>query len=130
VLGVPDQELLVYDGDGSSRTYRGQYMLCAIGVSGFRTYGHRKPILPQAANVCVIRRVGLRDKLRLKAAVFAGTHLSSPHVLSESAQVLEFSAAGPLPMQADGEARWIAPDRFPVRLTLVPDAVPALRSRH
>lgn len=128
LFGVPEQELRVISYAGEAETVVDRFMLCAVGVSGYRSYGAGKPILPTDANLCGIQRVGLRGKLRLKRLVYAGAHLADPAVFSRSVREVTIRTDQALPMQLDGEASRLSPKNFPVRCSIVPGVIRVLRS--
>ena len=94
--------------------WQGQFLLCAMGVSGRRTYGANKPILPDSDNVCAIRQMPLLRKLQLKDPITRGEHRKFPEALFCSASRLEIAYSGKLLVQMDGEAELLLPADFPL----------------
>lgn len=96
--------------------YEGRFLLSAMGVSGRRTYGAAKPILPDDDNVCAVRQMPLLRKLALKGPIAAGQHRKFPEALLFSADALEIRYAAPILVQMDGEAHPLTPADFPLRM--------------
>jgi diacylglycerol kinase family enzyme len=93
-------------------------LLVAIGVSGRRTYGGGIAILPEEGNLCIVERLGLFGKMALKGRLLRGTHLGHPRVRSLKVLRLMLTIERPLPIQVDGEARWLSPEESPVTVHL------------
>ncbi|MFP4431168.1 MAG: diacylglycerol/lipid kinase family protein [Spirochaetaceae bacterium] len=89
-------------------------ILIAVGVSGGRTYGGGIAILPDDGNLCFVEHLGLIGKLALKRRLLRGTHLGHPKVHSHKIARLILTAERPIPIQIDGEARWLSPEEGPV----------------
>lgn len=93
-------------------------ILIAIGVSGSRTYGGGIAILPGEENLCLVEHLGLIGKIALKGRLLRGTHLDHPKVRSYKIARLILTAERPIPIQIDGEARWLSPEEGPVAVHL------------
>jgi diacylglycerol kinase family enzyme len=83
-------------------------------------------VLPGHENMCVIGRVGLGEKMRLKKLFFQGRHVDLPITRMLSAGAAEIGYGSRMPIQFDGEARWLDSHDFPVRLEVVGRAVRVL----
>jgi len=129
IVRLRDSRVTWTTADTESETLEGRIVVCAVGVSGFRTYGDHKPILPGFENVCLIETTGPLGKIKLKAMVYNGTHSRRPEVHMASASAVRFDYDGRLPLQFDGEAVWLTADSFPVTLEVVPDSVPVLQMK-
>ncbi len=103
-------------GNAPAGSWTGEFLLAAMGVSGRRTYGSNKPILPGDENVCAIRQMPLLRKLALKGPIASGRHREFPEALLFSADTLEIRYADRLLVQMDGEAERLAPEDFPLRI--------------
>lgn len=101
--------------------------IVAMGVSGQRTYGDHMRVLPGEENVCLIDQIGVIRKLQLKRQFFAGEHVREPVVSMQRLSRLTIRYAGRLPLQCDGEARWLEPAHFPLQMELLERAVQVLR---
>jgi diacylglycerol kinase family enzyme len=93
-------------------------ILIAIGVSGRRTYGGGIAILPGDENLCLVEHLGLIGKMTLKGRLLRGTHIGHPKVRSYKIARLTLTAERPVPIQIDGEARWLSPEEGPVAVHL------------
>lgn len=115
------------DGDGAELLLPERARsIVAVGVSGHRTYGDHMRVLPGDENVCVIDQIGVVRKLQLKRQFYAGEHVHEPVVNMHRFRELSVGYAGRLPLQCDGEARWIAQEHFPIRLLVRQRAVQVL----
>jgi diacylglycerol kinase family enzyme len=103
-------------------------LLTAMGVSGGRTYGSHKKILPDTRNVCAIRQMSLFRKLSLKGLFNTGGHTEKPEAILCNAARLEFRYAYPLLAQMDGETVRLEPEDFPVSIELTEPAIPLLKA--
>ncbi len=113
----PPRDMLIIAKDAQGKEtarYDGLFLLVAMGVSGCRTYGSNKPILPDADTVCAVRQMPLMQKLALKTRVAKGLHRSHPAVCLFSADTLEIHYSGKLLVQMDGEAELLQPEDFPL----------------
>lgn len=99
---------------GDSSTVEGEFLLCAMGVSGRRCYGAHKPILPDDDNVCAIRQMPLLRKLQLKNPITKGLHRRFPEAVFLTADRLKFEYQGKLLVQMDGEAEELSAADFPL----------------
>lgn len=100
--------------------------LVAMGVSGRRTYGDHMKVLPDDRNVCIVTQIGVRDKIRMKRLFYEGLHVDEPITTMAELAELTVEYGGRLPMQLDGEATWLEPAEFPVRLKVIPRGVRVL----
>jgi diacylglycerol kinase family enzyme len=102
--------------------------LVVMGASGNRTYGDHMRVLPGEENVCVIERAGLLEKLRMKQLFYEGRHVDEPITAMYRLQRLAAEYSGTLPLQYDGEARYLNADDFPLTMEAVRSAVRVLTS--
>ena len=110
-------EIRGFDARGAATaTHSGKFLLAAMGISGWRTYGSNKPILPDEDNVCLIRQMSLLRKLILKGPIAAGHHRGLPEAELFSADALEISYSHPILMQTDGETQSLVAEDFPFRM--------------
>ncbi len=112
--------------DGTREEVSGRFMLIAMGLSGRRTYGGEKPVLPGEENLCAFPQVGIVRKVALKQMLYAGTHALQPETLMRSVRKVSIHFEGRLPLQADGESTWLAPENFPVVMEILDPRVPIL----
>lgn len=98
--------------------YEGQFLLLAFGVSGRRTYGSNKPILPDDDNVCTVRQMPFLRKMKLKTPIASGRHREFPEAILFSAHSLEVQYASRTLVQMDGEDNELEPEDFPLRFEL------------
>ncbi len=98
-------------------------LVTAVGVSGNRSYGSGKPVLPGEENLCMIGALSLPRKLAMKKALYAGTHPGRPGVRMVSVTRVSLWYPDRLCMQIDGETTWLEPHEFPVHIELHPHMV-------
>jgi diacylglycerol kinase family enzyme len=108
-------------------SFREKLLLLAMGVSGHRTYGSQKHILPDDRNVCAIKQTKLHRKLVIKNQVDKGTHAGIPETILCNAHRIEFSSAYPILAQMDGESVLLQPDDFPAVMELTAPVIPLLK---
>ena len=109
--------IVARDADGAElRRREGEFLLVAMGVSGNRTYGSNKPILPDADNVCAVSQMPLLRKLKLKGPMTTGRIREFPEAGLFSAESLEIAYAERILVQMDGEAELLVAEDFPLRI--------------
>ena len=106
---------------------REKLLLLAMGISGKRSYGAQKKILPDDRNVCGIKQMPLLRKLVLKELFSKGTHIHKPEAILCNARKVEFSALYPMLAQMDGEAVLLEKQDFPAVIELTKDIIPVLQ---
>jgi diacylglycerol kinase family enzyme len=117
-------------GDGpEERTLRETVLLLAMGVSGHRTYGSNKLVLPDDRNVCLVRQMSLLRKLALKGLFSNGTHVDKPESLLFNARRVEFRGEYPILAQMDGETVLLHPEDFPAAIELTEPLIPVLKKQ-
>jgi len=102
-------------------------LLLAVGISGHRTYGSQKKILPDDRNVCALKQMPLLRKLALKGLFATGTHADKPEAILFNARRVEFSGEYPILAQMDGEAVLLQKEDFPAVMELTEPVIPVLR---
>ena len=115
-------------GDQGVRSFREKLLLLAVGVSGHRTYGSQKKILPDDRNVCALKQMPLLRKLALKGLFSAGTHIDKPEAILFSARRVEFSGEHPILAQMDGESVLLQREDFPAAIELTEPVIPVLKN--
>ena len=128
IVGVSPMTIRWSDDDGEVHEERRRFIMCVFGVSGTRTYGDHKPILPGFENFCAIERTGVIGKIRLKGRLYRGEHGSSPLVYMKTASRLVVEYDARVPLQIDGETRWLTAEDFPLEIELHNNSVPVLRA--
>lgn len=108
-------------------SFREKLLLLAMGVSGFRTYGAQKRILPDARNVCAVKQMPIHRKLVIKNQVDKGTHVNNPEANLFNAHRLEITGSRSILAQMDGEAIPLQPEDFPAALELTAPVIPILK---
>jgi diacylglycerol kinase family enzyme len=132
IYTVGPLELRALDGEGRDLpegSFRRNLLLLAMGVSGHRSYGSGKKILPDDRNVCAVMQMPLLRKLALKDLFTYGTHIDKPETILFSASRLEFSGLYPILAQMDGETVLLRPENFPAAIELTPPLIPVLKLR-
>jgi diacylglycerol kinase family enzyme len=95
-------------------------LLFAVGVSGHRTYGSNKPILPDGDNACAVLQMPLLRKLALKGRISSGHHrgLDVVRLFSATRFVLDHPEA--ILLQCDGEVYRLEKADFPLEMEVTP----------
>jgi diacylglycerol kinase family enzyme len=121
-------EVTAFDGTGRKVTsFREPLLLLAVGVSGRRTYGSRKHILPDERNVCAVKQMPLLRKVALKGLFTTGEHIHKDESILFTADRVEFRGEHPILAQRDGEAVLLTPEDFPAVIELTEPAIPVLK---
>ena len=107
-------------------SFREKLLLLAMGISGNRTYGSNKKILPDERNVCGIKQMPLLRKIALKDLLLTGKHAGRPEAMLFNAHRLEFTSRHPILAQMDGEAVLLQPADFPAAIELSEKVIPCL----
>jgi diacylglycerol kinase family enzyme len=116
------------DGQGGEVcSFREKLLLLAVGISGHRTYGSQKKILPDDRNVCALKQMPLLRKLALKGLFATGTHADKPEAMLFNARRIEFSGEHPMLAQMDGETVLLQKEDFPAVMELTEPVIPVLR---
>ncbi|MDR2103747.1 MAG: diacylglycerol kinase, partial [Treponema sp.] len=125
---VGPMEVRAFDDSlGEFRSFQERVLLLAVGVSGNRTYGSRKHILPDGRNVCVVRQMPLLRKLALKGLFTTGEHINKPESQLFSARRVEFRGEEPILAQMDGETVLLQREDYPAAIELTEPAIPILK---
>jgi diacylglycerol kinase family enzyme len=109
------------------QSFREKVLLLAVGVSGHRTYGSHKRILPDDRNVCVVRQMPLLRKLALKGLFTTGEHITKEESKLFNAGRVEFRGEHPILAQMDGETVLLRPEDYPAAIELTGPAIPILK---
>jgi diacylglycerol kinase family enzyme len=128
IYTVGPMEVRAYDETGKTvESFAEQVLLLAVGVSGRRTYGSRKKILPDDRNVCVVRQMPLFRKIALKGLFASGEHAAKPESRLFSARRVEFRGENPILAQMDGETTLLEPEDFPAAIEITEPAIPVVK---
>ena len=121
-------EVRAWDAKGREvRFFRGDLLLLAMGVSGRRTYGSNKPILPDDDDVCMVRQMPFLRKLVVKGPLTTGRHRGIPEVDLFSAARVEIGFRLRALVQMDGEVERLEPGDFPVVFERTEPAIRVIR---
>jgi diacylglycerol kinase family enzyme len=112
---------------GEVRSFREKLLLLAVGISGHRTYGSQKKILPDDRNICAVKQMSLLRKLALKGLFTTGTHINKPEAILFNAHRVEFSGAYPILAQMDGETVLLQREDFPAVIEMTERVIPILK---
>lgn len=112
--------------NGEEERIAGRFMLFAVGVSGHRSYGDHKWILPGDENICGIERTSLKNKLKIKKLFYEGNHGRREEVHFWKSDYLIIDYPVKIPMQMDGEAVWLGPENFPLTIEVIPPCLSIL----
>jgi diacylglycerol kinase family enzyme len=125
---VGPMDVRAFDGTGRVvESFREPLLLLAVGASGYRTYGSRKRILPDARNVCGVKQMPLLRKVALKGLFTTGEHVDKPESILFTADRVEFRGEYPILAQMDGETVLLTPEDFPAVIELTEPAIPVLK---
>lgn len=112
------------DGNGE---LSGQFLLVAMGISGHRSYGDGKKVLPGPENLCAMRNTNLKRRLALRRTFYEGGHVNEPEAEVRSVQKVVVNYDGKIPLQFDGESLWLEPGDFPLTMTVEAGILNCLR---
>jgi diacylglycerol kinase family enzyme len=126
IYGIRPMRVELAADDGTRETLEDDYLLFLAGVSGRRTYGGNKRILPGDENVCAVRTANLSRKLEIKGLFYTGEHRSLPEVDLRTARRAVVHYDGKIPLQVDGEAVWLRPENFPLSFEVIDPIIPIL----
>lgn len=101
--------------------------MVVFGVSGNRSYGCGKLILPNEANLCVVQDMHLLKRLATKQLFCDGEHGRLNEVRFFQADSVTFHSDVRVPLQVDGEVTWLEPQSFPLEMSLHREVLPVLR---
>jgi diacylglycerol kinase family enzyme len=125
---VGPMDVWAYDETGRMvESFAEKVLLLAVGISGRRTYGSRKKILPDDRNVCVVRQMPLFRKIALKGLFASGEHAAKPESKLFSARRVEFRGENPILAQMDGETTLLEPKDFPAAIEITEPAIPVVK---
>ena len=113
--------------DGRVEQVSGKYVLAAFGVSGHRSYGNHKWILPGEENLCAILDRSFGKKLQLKNLLYTGKHVHQEGVLVRKARGVRLHYDASLFLQYDGEAIRLEKENFPCSIEIVPTRIRTLK---
>jgi len=102
--------------------------MVVVGISGARTYGGHLPVLPGRENVCLVGRMGVLKKIRVKKLFYLGKHGELPEVSFYRAHKVDIAYNGRIPMQLDGELTWLDARDFPVSMQILEPKIKVLRN--
>ncbi|MDR3333782.1 MAG: diacylglycerol kinase [Treponema sp.] len=125
---VGQMEVRALDERGVELTsFKETVLLMAVGVSGHRSYGSHKRILPDDRNVCVVKQMSLGRKIALKGLFTTGTHIDKPESFLFNANRVAFRGQHPILAQMDGETVLLGPADFPAVIELTEPVIPILK---
>lgn len=102
--------------DAERFTINGKFLLLAVGADGRRTYGSHQLILPDENNVCLIEKMSLLRKIKLKTPIVSGEHKKFPEVILAQSSELTVYYDETILMQMDGESVKLEPEDFPLHI--------------
>jgi diacylglycerol kinase family enzyme len=127
VYTVGEMEAQFFDeNSGLIDTLRQKMLLLAVGVSGKRTYGSHKWILPDSRNVCAVKQMPLLRKVALKDLFTTGGHIHKPESTLYNASRVVFSTVNPILAQMDGETVLLENADYPGTIELTEPCIPIL----
>jgi diacylglycerol kinase family enzyme len=128
IYKVGPMEISAYNETGAeTERFTENVLLLAVGVSGRRTYGSHKKILPDDRNVCVVRQMPLLRKIVLKGLFSTGEHINKPESRLFSAHRVEFRGQNPILAQMDGETTLLEPEDFPAAMEITEPVIPVVK---
>ncbi|MFW5684837.1 MAG: diacylglycerol/lipid kinase family protein [Spirochaetota bacterium] len=126
VVGAGRMRAEIIDDRGRPGGLEGEFLLFAVGVSGYRQYGGGKLVMPGYENLCAIESLGLLGKLRLKSLFYRGEHIHEPNVSMRAVTRAIVHYERSIPLQIDGETVWLHAENFPLEFQVLPPEVPVL----
>ncbi|MDA3900657.1 MAG: diacylglycerol kinase family protein [Spirochaetes bacterium] len=99
--------------------YDGTYLFVAMGVTGYRTYGDHKKILPDRNNLCFCRPISFIQKILKKSYFFDGRHIMLKNVSMAKGRKMVIEYTDSIPFQTDGEDYLLMPEDFPVTFEIL-----------
>lgn len=114
----------------SDNVIKGNFLLMACGVSGYRTYGGKKRILPNENNVCMVKTMGTRRKIAIKKSFYTGDHVELPEADLFQADEIEIRYGERIPLQYDGEVLWMEENDFPLVVRRVSSLLPRIAPKN
>ncbi len=127
VVGNPTWDLRFFRQGKEVHRVQGDMFLGAFGVTGNRTYGAGKKVLPDHRNICLVRRAPITKLFKFSELLFAGLHEQLEWVELLSADRVEVRADGKLPANIDGEPFWVEKDAWPLNFTLLDPVIQVLK---
>jgi diacylglycerol kinase family enzyme len=128
IYKVGPMEVSAYDETGAeAERFIEDVLLLAVGVSGHRTYGSHKKILPDDRNVCAVRQMSVFRKIALKGLFTTGEHVTKPESRLFSAHRVEIRGQNPILAQMDGETVLLEPEDFPAAIEITEPAIPVVK---
>jgi diacylglycerol kinase family enzyme len=109
------------------QSFNEKVLLLAVGISGHRTYGSQKKVLPDDRNVCVVKQMPLLRKLVFKTLFIKGTHIDKPEAMLFTARRIEFSGIHTMLAQMDGETVLLQQGDFPAVIEFSDPVIPVLK---
>jgi diacylglycerol kinase family enzyme len=100
--------------------------MVVVGVSGNRSYGRGKQILPNDGNVCVVQDMNVLKRLATKHLFYRGDHGRLHEVRFFHADAVTLVSDVRLPLQVDGEVTWLPPSAFPLKMTVRKNVLPVI----
>jgi diacylglycerol kinase family enzyme len=104
-------------------------LFIVFGVSGNRTYGKNKLILPNEENVCAVSPANVVRKFQIKNLFYTGEHANLPEVSLYKAHSLSVDCAYTVPMQYDGEVMWLSKTNFPLNMEIMGPSLKVLHKK-
>lgn len=109
------------------KNIREKTLLCAMGVSGKRSYGSHNMILPDERNACVVKQCSLFRKIQLKNLFKKGDHAGKPESILFNAARIEITGQYPILAQMDGETVLLEKKDYPIVIELTKPVIPVLK---
>ncbi len=103
----------------NDKEYNEKILFILIGASGHRTIGSKKKILPDHNNICLTPSFNLFQKIFHKKKFYKGTHhkIKGVRLLSSDELIIDYPSI--IPVQLDGDAYWLKPENFPVKIKVI-----------
>ena len=98
-------------------------LMFIMGLSGYRTYGSKKKILPNKENICIVKNMKLLRRISTKNLFYIGEHSNLQEVTMLKGNKVKIFYNGSMPLQIDGEVSWLHPENFPVQFTIKKDKI-------
>jgi len=119
----------ITDSEGNKYVEQRQNAIQVLGVSGYRSYGNGRWVLPGLENYCSIKKGNLLQNIRFKSLLFKAEHHNLPGCIMKNVTALKIRYEGSVPMQMDGEDEFLGKDSFPLEMTIIDTSINCLTSK-
>lgn len=121
-----EAEIKVYKDGQLKDTINSAFEMIPFGVSGHRTFGGGKSIMPVDENVVFIKKLDVMTMVRVNKKFQDGTYASLGIAQTYQADKIEVSYDHPVLCELDGETHLLMKENFPVTMELTEPLIQVL----